>query len=79
MTMVDAVFDQCVRLLVFLADCLSMTYEAINVWIFLVIWPAFTLALIIVVILQRLEMRRLLGRAGKAAGNLRKVHSGGHQ
>ena len=63
--MIDAIFDKCVELLVFLANQLGMTYEAINVWIFVIIWPAFTLALIALVILQQLKIRRLLGQAGK--------------
>jgi hypothetical protein len=56
----DVVFDGCVLLLLFLADLLGMTYKAINVWIFVIIWPAFTLALIAIVIWQRLEIRKLL-------------------
>jgi hypothetical protein len=63
--MIDAIFDKCVELLVFLANQLGMTYEAINVWIFVIIWPIFTLALIILVILQQLKIRRLLGQVGK--------------
>jgi hypothetical protein len=63
--MIDAIFDKCVDLLVFLANQLGITYEAINVWIFVIIWPAFTLALIALVILQQLEIRRLLGQIGK--------------
>ena len=63
--MIDAIFDKCVDLLVFLANHLGMTYEAINVWIFVIIWPIFTLALIILVILQQLKIRRLLGQVGK--------------
>jgi hypothetical protein len=63
--MIDAIFDKCVELLVFLANQLGMTYEAINVWIFVIIWPIFTLALIVLVILQQLKIRRLLGQAGK--------------
>jgi hypothetical protein len=63
--MIDAIFDKCVELLVFLADQLGMTYEAINVWIFVIVWPIFTLALIALVILQQLKIRRLLGQAGK--------------
>jgi len=43
-----------------LADLLGMTYKAINVWIFAVIWPVLTLALSAVVVLQRLKIRRLL-------------------
>lgn len=66
--MVDAEFDKCVELLVFLADQLGMTYKEINVWIFVIIWPAFTLVLIVLVILQQLKIRRLLGQAGKQEG-----------
>ena len=58
--MIDTVFDGCVLLLLFSADLLGMSYEAINVWIFVVIWPVLTLALITVVVLQRLKIRRLL-------------------
>jgi hypothetical protein len=63
--MIGAIFDKCVDLLVFLANQLGMTYEAINVWIFVIIWPIFTLALIILMILQQLKIRRLLGQVGK--------------
>jgi hypothetical protein len=63
--MIDAIFDKCVELLVFLANQLGVTYEAINVWIFVIIWPIFTLALIVLVILQQLKIRRLLGQVGE--------------
>ena len=57
--MIDAIFKGCVLLLLFWADVFGMSYEAINVWIFVVIWPVFTLALIAVVILQQLKIRKL--------------------
>jgi len=60
--MIDAIFDLCVMLLIFLADLFGMTYEAINVWIFVVAWPVLTLALIAVVVWQRLKIRRLQGK-----------------
>jgi hypothetical protein len=60
--MVDAIFDLCVLVLVVLAEWLGITYEAINVWFFVVIWPIFTLALIAVVVWQRLKIRKLCGR-----------------
>jgi hypothetical protein len=60
--MVDTIFDLCVLLLLFLADLFGMTYKAINVWIFVVIWPAFTLALIAIVVWQRLTICRLQGK-----------------
>ncbi len=62
--MIDVIFNQCVLLLVFLANLLGMTYEAINVWIFVIIWPAFTLALIASVILQQVKIRSLSKKLG---------------
>ena len=38
--MIDFIFHQCVRLLEWSARKLGTTYNAINVWIFCVIWPA---------------------------------------
>lgn len=61
--MTDAIFNLCVWLLHQLADLLGTSYQAVNVWIFVVLWPLFTLALIGVVILQRLEIRRLRQRS----------------
>ncbi len=60
--MMDEVFDRCVRLLVFLAAQFGMTYKEINVWIFVIIWPVITIALIVFVILQQLRIRRLLNK-----------------
>ena len=48
--MIDFIFRQCVRLLECTARKLGTTYNAINVWIFCVIWPAITIGLIIAVI-----------------------------
>jgi len=48
--MIDFIFSQCVRLLEWAARKLGTTYNAINVWIFCVIWPAITIGLIIAVI-----------------------------
>lgn len=58
--MVDTIFDWCVFLLVFFAERLGMTYKAINVWIFVVIWPICTLTLVAIVMLQQRKIRRLL-------------------
>jgi hypothetical protein len=44
---------------VFLANFFGTTYKAINVWIFVVIWPAFTVALITVLVWQQLKIRQL--------------------
>jgi len=71
--MIEAIFDQCVYLLVFLADHLGMTYKEINVWIFVFIWPVFTFGLIGLAILQQLRIRSLLTevRALRESSNLK--------
>ncbi len=58
-TWVDGVFDWCVDLLLSTAVKLGVSYNAINVWVFCVIWPVFTLFLITVVLRQRAQIRRL--------------------
>jgi hypothetical protein len=55
----DAIFDWCVRVLVYFADVLGITYKEINVWIFVIIWPVFTLILIGWVTMQQARIRRL--------------------
>lgn len=57
--MIDAIFDLCVLLLVYLAELLGITYEAINVWIFVIIWPIITLTLITIVFVQHVKLRKL--------------------
>ena len=58
--MIEEVFDWCVRVLVFWAGQLGMIYKAINVWVFVVIWPLVTLALIVLVVRQRARIRGLV-------------------
>jgi hypothetical protein len=65
--MIDGIFDGCVVLLLFLADLFGMSYKAINVWIFVIIWPAVTLALMSVVVRQQLKIRGLVDRAKRTA------------
>ena len=57
----DAIFDWCVELLIYFAGVFGITYKEINVWVFVIIWPIFTLALIAIVIIQQVRIRRLLG------------------
>jgi len=57
--MIDTIFDLCVVLLVNLANLLGISYEAINVWIFVILWPIFTLALIVIIIVQHYKIRVL--------------------
>jgi hypothetical protein len=58
--MIGAIFNGCVLLLLFLADRLGMTYKAINVWIFVIIWPVITLTLTSVAVRQWLRIRELV-------------------
>jgi len=57
--MIDSIFDFCVWLLVLSANALGLTYKAINVWVFVIIWPILTLMLIGIIIVQYLKIRKL--------------------
>jgi hypothetical protein len=48
----DQVFDWCVNVLVYWAGIFGITYKEINVWVFVIIWPILTLALVAVIIWQ---------------------------
>mgnify|MGYP005633389715 FL=1 len=56
---IDTLFKVCVMILVDLADLTGMTYEGINIWIFLIIWPFLTLFLIVWVFYLLFRNRRL--------------------
>ncbi len=58
--MINEIFDWCVQFLVFWAGRLGISYKAINVWVFVIIWPLFTLLLMGLVIAQQMKIRRLL-------------------
>lgn len=55
----DAIFDWCVKILVYFAGVLGITYKEINVWVFVIIWPILTLALVSIIIRQQIRIRRL--------------------
>lgn len=57
--MIDAIFGLCVQILIWLANAFGVSYKAINVYIFVIIWPLLTLALIITVIVQVRALRRV--------------------
>ena len=57
--MMDIIFRLCVGLLVWLAAMTGTTYNEINVIIFCVIWPLFTLGLVALCLVQRAQIRRL--------------------
>ena len=53
---IDVIYDFCVRLLIDIARFLGITYEEINVWLFVVIWPIISLVLFAEVV--RLRMKK---------------------
>ena len=57
--MMDQIFDWCVRVLVYWAGMLDITYKEINVWIFVIIWPILTVILIGVAVVQQRKIRQL--------------------
>ncbi len=60
--MISEIFDACVQLLIAMAEVLGTTYKAINVWIFVVIWPLLTIGLLLIIFLQRRKIRKLQQR-----------------
>ena len=57
--MIDRIFDCCVDLLRWLAGATGTTYKQINVLIFCVIWPLFTIAIVALCLVQRAQVKRL--------------------
>jgi hypothetical protein len=58
----DAIFDWCVALLVYFAGVFGITYKEINVWVFVIIWPVFTLGLIALIFYQQIRIQRFRKR-----------------
>lgn len=56
---IDALFDLCVRILIWLANLFGVSYNEINIWIFCVIWPIVTVILVGLVVGQRIKIRKL--------------------
>ena len=57
--MIDVIFDWCVELLVKLAELLGITYNDINVWIFVIIEPLIFLLMLFIIIKQLIKIKRL--------------------
>jgi hypothetical protein len=57
--MMDQVFDWCVNVLVYWAGIFGITYREINVWVFVIIWPILTIALVTIIIWQQRKIRQL--------------------
>jgi hypothetical protein len=56
---VDIVFNWCVHLLYDWATFFGISYEEINIWVFIVIWPAITLAMAVWILVLLRKIRRL--------------------
>ena len=63
---IDTVFKWCVVALVDLAAWLGITYEFINIIVFVVVWPLLTLWLMLWVLVLKLRVRRLKRSSLKA-------------
>ena len=61
---IDNVFDWSVIALVECAKLLGITYEEINVWLFCVVWPLVTLAMVAVIVKLWRENQTLKGQLG---------------
>ena len=62
--MIDVIFDWCVELLVKLAELLGITYNDINVWIFVIIEPLIFLLMLFIIIKQLIKIKRLKKKLG---------------
>lgn len=58
-SMIHYLFDRCVELLQWLAELLGVGYQTINVWIFCILWPLLTVALVFIVLRQQRKIRRM--------------------
>ena len=56
---IDVLFKLCVILLVDLADLFGLTYEEINIYIFVIIWPFLTLYQTLRILWLKRKLRRL--------------------
>ena len=61
---IDRTFNFCVRLLYDIGGVLGITYEEINVWLFVIIWPIASLLLFAEVIRLRLKLSFLSNSKG---------------
>lgn len=57
---IDIIFDWAVIALVELAKLLGITYEEINVWLFVIAWPIATLAMMLVILKLWQDKRKLV-------------------
>jgi hypothetical protein len=65
--MMDQIFDWCVNVLVYWAGIFGITYKEINVWVFVILWPIFTIILVTIILWQQRMIRHL--RSGGSIGS----------
>ena len=58
----NELFNWCVDFLVWLADMVGMTYEEVNIWIFVIIEPLVFLVMLWILIRQYRKIRQLRKR-----------------
>ena len=61
---IDETFNFCVRLLYDIGGMIGITYEEINVWLFVIIWPIASLLLFAEVVRLRLKLSVLNNSRG---------------
>tara|TARA_B100000683_G_C12509672_1_gene560229 strand:- start:10558 stop:10746 length:189 start_codon:yes stop_codon:yes gene_type:complete len=57
--MTDKIFNWCVDILVNFAELLGLTYNEINVYIFVIITPLIFLIMFVVIITQQIKIKNL--------------------
>ena len=57
--MIDIIFNWCVNLLVKFAELLGITYNEINVWIFVIFAPLIFLIMLFIIIKQLIKIKSL--------------------
>ena len=55
---IDSVFQICVFILVDLSKFLGISYEEINVWVFVIIWPLITIYQTIRIMYLRFKLKK---------------------
>ncbi len=57
--MVNKIFDYCISLLIEIGKLTHLSYKEVNVLIFCIIWPLFTLVLLLIIIKQSIKIKNL--------------------
>jgi hypothetical protein len=55
---IDTAFKLCVMLLVDLSKILGVTYEELNIWIFVIIWPLLTIFETLLIVILFIKLRK---------------------